>query len=208
MRSPQLLTRGGAIFAAAVFLLTAVAASIGWNPAPAGAVTTGNGALVYAPAAGSSFNPEGGTPAGTTYAKIIVLKNSGSANGTQLVTFDQLVLQNGVQVYPIYRSTNDGASWTKVADVNPSATFPTFTRTATPTHTPTRTATPTATPTSTPTDTATPTPTLTPTATLTLTSTATPTFTPTVTLTPTPSPTPVIYHLYLPYLTTIQSEGG
>ncbi|CAH0173254.1 Exo-beta-D-glucosaminidase [Microbacterium oxydans] len=101
-------------------------------PSAASAVTTGNGALVYSPAAGSSFNPEGGAPAGTTYAKIIVLKNNGSNNGTQLVTFDQLVLQNGVQVYPIYRSTNDGASWTKVADVNPSATFPTFTRTAQP----------------------------------------------------------------------------
>jgi len=134
MRSPQLLTfrRGGAILAVAAFLLTVAAVAIGWAPAPAAAVTTGNGALVYSPAAGSSFNPEGGTPAGTTYAKIIVLKNSGSANGTQLVTFDQLVLQNGVQVYPIYRSTNDGASWTKVADVNPSATFPALTRTAQP----------------------------------------------------------------------------
>jgi len=99
---------------------------------PAAAVTTGNGALVYAPAAGSSFNPEGGTPAGTTYAKIVVLKNSGSANGTQLVTYDQLVLQNGKQVYPIYRSTNDGTSWTHVTDVDPSATFPALTRTAQP----------------------------------------------------------------------------
>jgi hypothetical protein len=102
------------------------------QPAPASAVTTGNGALVFAPAAGSSFNPEGGTPAGTTYAKIIVLKNSGAANGTQLVTFDQLVLKNGVQVYPIYRSTNNGTSWTHVTDVNPSATFPALTRTAQP----------------------------------------------------------------------------
>lgn len=100
--------------------------------APAQAVTTGNGALVYSPAAGSSFNPEGGAPAGTTYAKIVVLKNSGSANGTQLVTFDQLVLQSGVQVYPIYRSTDNGTSWTHVTDVNPSATFPTLTRTAQP----------------------------------------------------------------------------
>lgn len=101
-------------------------------PGAASAVTTGNGALVYSPAAGSSFNPEGGTPAGTTYAKIIVLKENGSSNGTQLVTFDQLVLQNGVQVYPIYRSTNDGATWTHVTDVNPSATFPALTRTAQP----------------------------------------------------------------------------
>ncbi|MEU5873792.1 RICIN domain-containing protein [Glycomyces sp. NPDC047369] len=126
------LRRGGSLLLAAVLLLAAaMAASLGWA-APAAAVTTGNGALVYSPAAGSSFNPEGGTPAGTTYAKIIVLKNSGSSNGTQLVTYDQLVLQNGDQVYPIYRSTNDGASWTHVTDVNPSDQFPALTRTAQP----------------------------------------------------------------------------
>jgi hypothetical protein len=116
-----------AALAAAALLATGVTAA-----SPAWAVTTGNGALVFSPAAGTSFNPEGGAPAGTTYPKIVVLKNQASGNGTQLVTFDQLVLVGGVQVYPIYRSTNDGASWTKVADVNPSATFPTLTRTSQP----------------------------------------------------------------------------
>jgi hypothetical protein len=126
-------TRNLRRFSAVCALTTLLALLIALvQPAPAAAVTTGNGALVFAPAAGSSFNPEGGTPAGTTYAKIIVLKHSGSANGTQLVTFDQLVLQNGVQVYPIYRSTNNGTSWTKIADVNPSAQFPALTRTAQP----------------------------------------------------------------------------
>ncbi|SDL51021.1 BNR repeat-like domain-containing protein [Glycomyces sambucus] len=130
---PLDLRRTGALLLAAVLALTAaMAASLGWAPAPAAAVTTGNGALVYAPAAGSSFNPEGGTPAGTTYAKIIVLKHSGASNGTQIVTYDQLVLQNGDQVYPIYRSTNNGTSWTHVADVNPSDQFPALTRTAQP----------------------------------------------------------------------------
>src|SRR4051794_14311973 len=100
--------------------------------APASAVTTGNGSLVYSPAAGTSFNPEGGRAAGTTYAKNIVLKNSGASNGTQLVTYDQLVLVNGVQVYPIYRSTDDGTSWTHVTDVVPSTTFPSLTRTSQP----------------------------------------------------------------------------
>jgi len=102
------------------------------GPAPAHTVTTGNGALVYSPAAGSSFNPEGGRAAGTTYAKNVVLKNSGSANGQQFVTFDQLVLENGVQVYPIYRSTDNGTSWSRVATVTPSTQFPTLTRTAQP----------------------------------------------------------------------------
>lgn len=117
--------------AAAVSATAALAAGL-LTAAPAQAVTTGNGSLVYSPAAGTSFNPEGGRAAGTTYAKNIVLKNSGSANGTQLVTFDQLVLVGGKQVYPIYRSTNDGTSWTHVTDVVPSTTFPTLTRTAQP----------------------------------------------------------------------------
>ncbi|UVJ41241.1 RICIN domain-containing protein [Arthrobacter sp. CJ23] len=96
------------------------------------AVTTGNGALVYSPPAGSSFNPEGGRAAGTTYAKVVTLKNNGSANGTQLATFDKLVLTNGVQTYPIHRSTDNGATWTKISEVNPSIDFPALTRTAQP----------------------------------------------------------------------------
>lgn len=114
--------------------LTAAVLAVGGIAAagPAAAVTTGNGSVIYSPPPGSSFNPEGGTPAGTTYAKIVVLKNNGANNGTQLVTFDKLVLQNGRQVYPIYRSTDDGSSWTKIADVDPSSTFPGYTRTAQP----------------------------------------------------------------------------
>jgi hypothetical protein len=123
-RLRRIVVAGAAALAVVAGLVSGSGAAVG--------VTTGNGALVYAPAAGTSFNPEAGAPAGTTYAKIIVLKNNGANNGTQLVTFDQLVLQGGVQVYPIYRSTNDGASWTHVADVNPSANFPTLTRTAQP----------------------------------------------------------------------------
>lgn len=115
-----------AVAAAGALIAAAIAA------APAEAVTTGNGALVYSPAAGSSFNPEGGRAAGTTYAKNIVLKYSGSANGTQLVTFDQLVLVNGKQMYPIYRSTDDGATWSHLTDIVPNNDFPTLARTAQP----------------------------------------------------------------------------
>ncbi|MEA9984333.1 exo-alpha-sialidase [Subtercola sp. RTI3] len=119
-------------------LITAVAVIVAALIAPltlaasASAVTTGNGALVYSPAAGTSFNPEGGKAAGTTYAKMIVLKNSGTSNGTQIVTFDQLVLENGVQVYPIYRSTDNGASWSRIAAIKPSTQFSALTRTAQP----------------------------------------------------------------------------
>jgi hypothetical protein len=117
---------------AALALSAGLVTAEGITPAPAHAVTTGNGALVHSPAAGTSFNPEGGRAAGTTYPKMVVLKNSGTANGTQLVTFDQLVLENGVQVYPVYRSTNNGTSWTRIAAVRPSAQFPNLTRTAQP----------------------------------------------------------------------------
>lgn len=118
------------VIAAAAAAAALVVGLVG--PAPADAVTTGNGSLVYSPAANTSFNPEGGRAAGTTYAKMVILKNSGSANGQQFVTYDQLVLENGVQVYPIYRSTDDGTSWSRVSTVIPSQQFPTLTRTAQP----------------------------------------------------------------------------
>ena len=113
-------------FRPTLFVLVTLLALLGPIPA-AEAVTTGNGSLVYSPSAGSSFDP-----AGTTYAKIISLKNNGSYNGQLLVTFDQLVKVNGVQVYPIYRSTDGGSSWTHVTDVVPSATFSSLTLTSQP----------------------------------------------------------------------------
>lgn len=118
--------------AMAATLIAASAFVIAAPPPPVEAVTTGNGSLVYSPAAGTSFNPEGGRAAGTTYAKIIVLAHNGTANGQQLVTFDQLVLENGVQVYPIHRSTNNGTNWNRVSQIIPSNDFPGWTRTAQP----------------------------------------------------------------------------
>ncbi|MFT4279790.1 RICIN domain-containing protein [Microbacterium sp.] len=113
---------------------------------PAYAVTTGNGSLVYAPPDGSSFNDEGGDATGTAYAKIVALKHSGSANGTLIVTFDdgrlikdvspstnpttdtQACLANPSlachQEWPIFRSTDNGTSWTKISAVNPGLQFP------------------------------------------------------------------------------------
>lgn len=120
------------IVTAVVLVMLAVLAGQFTAISPAAAVTTGNGSLVYSPPAGSSFNPEGGRAAGTTYAKVITLKNNGTSNGTLLATFDKLVLTNGVQSYPIHRSTDNGATWTKVSEVNPSIDFPALTRTAQP----------------------------------------------------------------------------
>ena len=134
MSHSQPVFRSGPSRLLAAALATAVACALALitTAAPSNAVTTGNGALVYSPAAGTAFNPEGGRAAGTTYAKIIVLKNNGGSNGQQLVTFDQLVLEGGVQVYPIHRSTNDGASWSRVSQIVPSNDFPGWTRTAQP----------------------------------------------------------------------------
>ncbi len=126
--SDRLHRRRGFAIAAAIAVVAGMFTGLG----PAQAVTTGNGALVYSPAAGTSFAPEGGRAVGSTYAKIIVLKNSGASNGTQLVTFDKLVLVGGVQQYPIYRSTDNGATWSNIANVSPSSNFPTLTRTAQP----------------------------------------------------------------------------
>jgi len=52
-----------------------------------------------------------------TYARILCLKHNGSYNGTLLLTCDQHSWVNGEQVWPIYRSTDGGNTWTHIADV-------------------------------------------------------------------------------------------
>lgn len=110
------------------------------------AVTTGNGSLVYAPPDGSSFTDEGCEAAGTAYAKIVALKHNGSSNGTLIATFDDARLikdrnpssdpttdtQDCLadaslachQEWPIFRSTDGGTSWQKVAAIDPGTQFP------------------------------------------------------------------------------------
>lgn len=82
------------------------------SPLMAYAVTTGNGSLVY------SSGTDSFDPAGATYARIITLKANGSANGTLITTFDQLKEVGGKQVYPIYRSTDNGSTWSLIANVS------------------------------------------------------------------------------------------
>lgn len=85
------------------------------------ALSAGNGTTIYVSDNSSTFDP-----GGATYSRIICLKNSGTQNGTLLCTYDQLknvtvTMPDGStvskQVYPIYKSTNDGASWTLIANV-------------------------------------------------------------------------------------------
>lgn len=75
--------------------------------------TTGNGVDIFTVDVSDSFDEE----QALTYGRIVCLKNSGSSNGTLLATCDQHVWVDNEQVWPIYRSTNDGESWTHIADV-------------------------------------------------------------------------------------------
>ncbi|MFI7500677.1 RICIN domain-containing protein [Streptomyces sp. NPDC049687] len=52
---------------------------------------------------------------GSYYPRAMRLQHNGSANGTILATFEQST--TGTPVFPIYRSTDDGNSWTKISDV-------------------------------------------------------------------------------------------
>lgn len=62
---------------------------------------------------------------GVQYPRIIVIKNSGSgANGTLLATFEELNsgLVSGKPGYPIYKSTDNGATWERVTVVRDNST--------------------------------------------------------------------------------------
>ena len=72
-----------------------------------------NGTEVFKVDVASSFDKE----QALTYGRILCLKNSGSNNGTLLATCDQHTWVNGEQVWPIYKSTDDGETWQHVSDV-------------------------------------------------------------------------------------------
>ena len=88
---------------------------------PVFAKSTDNGTVVYVSDNEATFDP-----GGATYSRIICLKNSDNANGSLLCTFDQLKnvsvnMDDGSvvskQVYPIYKSTDNGDSWQLIANV-------------------------------------------------------------------------------------------
>lgn len=60
-------------------------------------------------------SPAGSPNQGSLYARALRLEHSGSANGTMLATFEQYV--TGTPVFPIYRSTDSGRTWSKLSDV-------------------------------------------------------------------------------------------
>ncbi|MFG2126182.1 RICIN domain-containing protein [Streptomyces sp. NPDC048751] len=62
------------------------------------------------------YTPPSDAPApGSLYPRGLRLQHNGSANGTLLATFEQYT--NGTPVFPVYRSTDNGTSWTKISDV-------------------------------------------------------------------------------------------
>ncbi len=74
------------------------------------ATAASNGTVVYTPA---SNNPD----PGSAYPRFIRLSYAGSLNGTLLATFEDY--QNPtIPFFPIYRSTNNGASWSYYSQIN------------------------------------------------------------------------------------------
>ncbi|WP_405718073.1 RICIN domain-containing protein [Streptomyces sp. NBC_01537] len=62
------------------------------------------------------YTPPSGAPSpGSLYPRALRLQHNGSSNGTILATFEQYT--TGTPVFPIYRSTDDGNSWTKISEV-------------------------------------------------------------------------------------------
>ncbi|MFD3498145.1 RICIN domain-containing protein [Streptomyces sp. NPDC058676] len=62
------------------------------------------------------YTPPSNAPSpGSYYPRAMRMQYNGSANGTMLATFEQYT--SGTPVFPIYRSTDNGNSWTKISEV-------------------------------------------------------------------------------------------
>ncbi|GAB2889371.1 hypothetical protein GCM10027074_67130 [Streptomyces deserti] len=94
-----------------LFLLLALIASVATLVLPA----AGKAEAISRPSQ-TMYTPPPDAPApGSLYARGLRLQHNGSANGTLLATFEQYT--NGTPVFPIYRSTDNGTSWTKISEV-------------------------------------------------------------------------------------------
>ena len=94
-----------------LLLLLALVAAIGTVVVPA----AGRAHALSRPSQ-TMYTPPSNAPApGSLYPRAIRLEHSGSANGTLLATFEQYT--SGTPVFPVYRSTDNGNSWSKISDV-------------------------------------------------------------------------------------------
>lgn len=83
----------------------------------AAALTLGGGAPAQAYGPSTLYSsPSDAYRYGALYPKTVELRNSGNANGTLLATHEQ-TSASGQGVFPIYRSTDAGASWTRISQI-------------------------------------------------------------------------------------------
>ncbi|KUL32152.1 RICIN domain-containing protein [Streptomyces regalis] len=60
-------------------------------------------------------SPSSAPSPGALYARALRMHHSGSSDGTMLATFEQYT--SGTPVFPIYRSTDGGNSWTQISNI-------------------------------------------------------------------------------------------
>jgi len=72
-------------------------------------------ALAYGPSTLYS-SPQDAYRYGALYPKTVELQHSGSTNGTLLATHEQ-TSANGGNVFPVYRSTDNGATWNRISQI-------------------------------------------------------------------------------------------
>ncbi|MFI7296137.1 RICIN domain-containing protein [Streptomyces sp. NPDC050121] len=97
---PQAITLLLALLAAAVALVLPVSGQ-------AHAITRATQTMYTSPSTAPS--------PGALYPRGLRLQHSGSSNGTMLATFEQY--SSGTPVFPIYRSTDNGNSWTQISSI-------------------------------------------------------------------------------------------
>ncbi|MCJ1675531.1 RICIN domain-containing protein [Rathayibacter sp. VKM Ac-2929] len=89
-------------------LAIAVAAAVALS------ATVASSAQAYGPSVLYS-SPADAQEYGALYPKTVELQHNGAANGTLLATFEQVRTTN--PVFPIYRSTDNGATWSKISEI-------------------------------------------------------------------------------------------
>jgi hypothetical protein len=91
----------------AIGAASALAAAALVGSAPAHAIDGPNSVI---------FSDSATTTTSADYTRVITLRHNGTANGTMLATFEDNITAT-TAVFPIYKSTNNGATWSHVTDV-------------------------------------------------------------------------------------------